>query len=114
VTRFSSDLQSHATSLNSELNQQIKISDFLKKFFLQFTYYHRFFKENRYENIVNQWKLYSDTIGKNIRIQTASETLEGFAFDVDPSGFLLVKSKSGDIKKIMSGDCLYLDELDHT
>lgn len=99
VTQFSPDLQSHTTSMIAELNQPTEISDFLTKFLLQFNFYYILFKENRYESIVNQWKRQSDTIGKKILVRTASGTMDGIAFDVDSSGFLLLKSTSGDVQK---------------
>jgi len=42
---------------------------------------------------------------------TSSDDIIGKAYDVDQSGFLLVITDSGEHKKIMSGDCIYFDEL---
>jgi len=47
-------------------------------------------------------------------VQTSTETLQGIASDIDQSGFLLLRTERGETKKIMSGDCLYFDELYHT
>jgi len=114
LIRLSSDLRSRSTSMLSELNHAIDAYEFLTRFFLQFTSFYTHFKEKHYNYIVNQWKIKTDTIGKIIRVQTPFVTLEGTALDIDQSGFLLLKSDTGAIKKIMSGDCLYLDELHHT
>jgi BirA family transcriptional regulator, biotin operon repressor / biotin---[acetyl-CoA-carboxylase] ligase len=111
---LSSDLQSRSTSMISELNRRIDPNEFLNRFFHQFYSFYTLFKENQYENIVNQWRLKTDTIGRYIQIQTPLVTVQGTALDVDQSGFLLLKSDTGEIKKIMSGDCLHLDELHHT
>jgi BirA family biotin operon repressor/biotin-[acetyl-CoA-carboxylase] ligase len=114
LSLLSSDIQSRSTSLASELHKNLDIFEFLKRFFLQFTSVYDLFKEHQYDGIVNQWKLRTDTLGRTIRIRTASETLQGTSLDVDQSGFLLLKTSTGEIKRITSGDCLYLDELDHT
>jgi BirA family biotin operon repressor/biotin-[acetyl-CoA-carboxylase] ligase len=70
--------------------------------------------KQQYDKIIEEWKSYSDTLGKAIRIQTSVSSIQGTAIDVDQSGFLLLRTEKGDIQKILSGDCLYFDELDHT
>jgi BirA family biotin operon repressor/biotin-[acetyl-CoA-carboxylase] ligase len=114
LTHLSTNLQSRTTSLISELNHHIDMFEFLKRFFREFNSFYTFFRERQYESIVTQWKLRNDTVGRNIVVQTASESLQGTALDVDQAGFLLLKTEAGEVKKIMSGDCLYLDELDHS
>jgi len=113
LSTLSLDLQLTSTSLVSELNQEIDFYDFLTKFFVHFDAYYSLFKKHQYKAIVDHWKRRSDTLGKCVRVQTASETVEGTAFDVDESGFLLLTTKTNEKRKIMSGDCFYLDELHH-
>lgn len=111
---LSDDIRLHSTSLKSEIGTTVDYFEFLRRFFREFDeFYHRFTKQ-QYDMIVEEWKSYSDTLGKVLRIQTSIESIQGTAFDVDQSGFLLLRTEKGDIKKILSGDCLYLDELDHT
>jgi BirA family biotin operon repressor/biotin-[acetyl-CoA-carboxylase] ligase len=71
------------------------------------------FQEQRFSDIISEWKTYADTLGKKVRIQTMTETLQGTAVDVDESGFLLLRTNEGVTKKVLSGDCLYFDELHH-
>lgn len=113
-SNLSSDIRLHSTSMKSEIGTVVDYYEFLRRFFRQFEdFYHRF-TEQQYDQIIQEWKSYSDTLGKKIRIQTTTESIQGTAFDVDPSGFLLLRTEKGDTKKILSGDCLYFDELDHT
>ncbi len=111
---LSADIRLRSTSLKSEIGTTVEFFDFLRRFFREFdAFYHRFKKE-QYDEIIEEWKSYSDTLGKVIRIQTSLASIQGTAFDVDQSGFLLLRTEKEGIKKILSGDCLYFDELDHT
>lgn len=114
LTELSAGIQTTSTSLEYELKQPVDFHDFLKLFIIAFEQSYRYFKDQRFNDLVEEWKSYSDTLGKKIRVKTMTEDLEGTALDVDSSGFLLLKTRTGDIRKILSGDCLYFDELDHT
>ena len=59
------------------------------------------------QNIIELWKEQTSTIGSQVRIETISDIFEGLAVDVDESGALMVKDKTGKIKKIIYGDCFH-------
>ncbi|MCK5696199.1 MAG: biotin--[acetyl-CoA-carboxylase] ligase, partial [Desulfobacula sp.] len=59
------------------------------------------------QNIIDQWKAMTSTIGSHVRIETISDVFEGLAVDVDESGALMVKGKTEKIKKIIYGDCFH-------
>lgn len=59
------------------------------------------------QKIIDQWKEVTSTIGSQVRIETISDVFEGLAVDVDESGALMVKDKTGKIKKIIYGDCFH-------
>jgi BirA family biotin operon repressor/biotin-[acetyl-CoA-carboxylase] ligase len=114
LKRLSAEIQVSSTSLLDEVHHPVDYHEFLKTFFMSFEYYYEIFQKQGYAEIIDEWKAHSDTLGKNVRVKTMTETLQGTAFDVDQSGFLLLWTASGETKKILSGDCLYFDELDHT
>jgi BirA family biotin operon repressor/biotin-[acetyl-CoA-carboxylase] ligase len=114
LKELSADIQARSTSLLNELHYSINYHEFLKTFFMTFQHYYGIFQEQRYGEIIDEWKAYSDTLGKSVKMKTMTETLQGTTFDVDQSGFLLLRTERGEIRKILSGDCLYFDELDHT
>jgi BirA family biotin operon repressor/biotin-[acetyl-CoA-carboxylase] ligase len=110
---LSSDIRSNSTSLSAELPAPIDYHDFLNTFLQQFEKVYTTFRDNRFDSIINEWKNRTDTLGKKIQVETSTEILQGTAVDIDSSGFLLLRTKNGVIKKISSGDCQYLNELDH-
>jgi len=113
LMRLSTEIQSKSTSLQNEVHHPVDYYEFLKTFFMKFEHFYEIFKGQRYAEIIDEWKMYSDTLGKSVRVKTMTEILQGTAVDVDQSGFLLLWTASGETKKILSGDCLYFDELDH-
>jgi BirA family transcriptional regulator, biotin operon repressor / biotin---[acetyl-CoA-carboxylase] ligase len=113
LKELSAEIQSKSTSLLNEVHHPVDYHEFLKTFFLMFAHCYEIFKGQRYTEIIDEWKMYSDTLGKSVRVKTMTETLQGTAVDVDQSGFLLLWTAGGETKKILSGDCLYFDELDH-
>lgn len=66
--------------------------------------------ESLYENpqtIRDRWRSLTTTLGRQVRIQTAEETLEGTARDITDSGALKLETASG-IREITAGDCDHL------
>ena len=59
------------------------------------------------ENVVFEWKKYSETLNRQVRIVTNREISEGLAIDVDKNGALILKLADGSLKKIIHGDCFH-------
>jgi BirA family biotin operon repressor/biotin-[acetyl-CoA-carboxylase] ligase len=113
LKQLSAELQTTSTSLLNEIHQAVDYHKFLQTFFRIFEHSYVVYQEQRFSNIIAEWKTYADTLGKQVKIQTIAETVQGTAVDVDESGFLLLRTIEGELKKILSGDCLYFDELHH-
>lgn len=111
---LSPDIQPRSTSLLHEKGASVDYLEFLKMILIQFEVFYVLLIHHQYERIIDEWKMHSDTLGKPVRVKTSTEIVQGVAVDVDPSGFLLLRTKGGETKKVYSGDCLYINELDHT
>ena len=61
------------------------------------------------DGIVSEWKKYTVTLNRRVRIVTNLETSEGLAIDVDDNGALVLKLDDGTEKKILYGDCFHAD-----
>lgn len=59
------------------------------------------------ENVLDEYKKLSDTIGKFVRIRMVGGDIEGKAVGIDESGRLILE-REGKLEKIISGDCIYL------
>jgi BirA family biotin operon repressor/biotin-[acetyl-CoA-carboxylase] ligase len=59
------------------------------------------------DGIVREWKKYTLTLNRRVRIVTNRETSEGLAVDVDDNGALVLELDDGSLKKILYGDCFH-------
>ena len=57
--------------------------------------------------IIGQWKKLSETLGRNVRVETGTGIVEGVAEDVDPGGALVVRTPEG-LVTVDAGDCVHL------
>ncbi len=58
-----------------------------------------------YDTVIDEWKRYTLTIGRRVRIVTVREELEGLAVDVAPDGALVLELADGTQKQVIYGDC---------
>ncbi len=92
-----------AISIKEAIGQEVDRASLLEKLLINFETLYLKKKE-----ILNLWKEFSETLGKEVKILTSSSTLIGLALDLDEEGRLLLKTKEGEIIPISSGDCLHL------
>lgn len=93
-----------ATSLKQILGKPIPRIEVIKAFL------HRFedaVNDTDFDNVVAEWKRYTETLNRHVRIVTAHEVSEGLAVDVDDNGALILKLDNGSMKKIIYGDCFH-------
>ena len=59
------------------------------------------------EDIVAEWKRHTLTLGRQVRIVTVRDTVEGRAVDVDETGALILELADGTSRKVVYGDCFH-------
>ncbi|WP_318569085.1 biotin--[acetyl-CoA-carboxylase] ligase [Salinigranum marinum] len=59
------------------------------------------------EAVLDAWREHADTLGRRVRIETATETIEGEAVDVAFPGALVVRTDDG-TRTVHAGDCEHL------
>ncbi|MFP4350242.1 MAG: biotin--[acetyl-CoA-carboxylase] ligase [Desulfococcaceae bacterium] len=94
-----------ADSLHRILGRKISRKELLAEFLDRF--------EDRmarldYDTVVEEWKAYTLTLNRKVRIITTSNTHEGRAVDVAPDGALILEQADGAIRRVLYGDC-FLD-----
>jgi BirA family biotin operon repressor/biotin-[acetyl-CoA-carboxylase] ligase len=109
---FPFELQTKATTLKHELNRQVNRKELLKEFLSEFEMlYLPFTEEPQKQNhkIINMWCKISDTIGKDVVIETVSGSMSGVAVDISKNGSLVLENKWGKREEIIAGDCIYIE-----
>jgi BirA family biotin operon repressor/biotin-[acetyl-CoA-carboxylase] ligase len=57
------------------------------------------------DQVVAEWKKYTVTVGKAVRVVTANDEICGVAEDIDDSGALMIRQGDGAIRRAIYGDC---------
>lgn len=94
-----------ASSLKKILGREVLRKDLLACFLEEFG--HRM-RSADFENVIAEWKKYTVTLGRRVRIVTQREESQGLAKDVDENGALILKLADGSLKKVVYGDCFLL------
>ncbi len=61
-------------------------------------------QERNLKKYMEEWERYSLLIGRNVRIETPSETITGIATRLSEEGALMLKLSSGALRKVYAGD----------
>jgi len=93
-----------ASSLKLILGREISRRSILTEFLDEFENY---LMHAALDDVVSQWKQYTVTLNRHVKIVTTQEVFEGFAVDVDENGALLLELSDGSIQKIIYGDCFH-------
>jgi len=97
-------LDQPVTSLSRIIGRPSSRSDFLKAFLELF---HQRLDQGFPARVIAEWKQLTSTLGQWVRIQTTTDSHEGIAIDIEPSGALVLKSADGDLRSVVFGDCFY-------
>ncbi len=97
-------LKDSALSL-AEIDPDMQITDVFEELCRNLGTYLRMFPEG-WNEILEEWKKRTDTIGKEVEISAGNQKFSGRAVDIDRDGGLLIESDGG-IVKVISGECFY-------
>jgi BirA family biotin operon repressor/biotin-[acetyl-CoA-carboxylase] ligase len=93
-----------ATSLRNILGKAVERKKLLKMFLDRFE--HKI-DDADLVNVVSEWKRYTQTLNRQVKIVTTREVSQGLAVDVDDDGALILKQPDGTLKRIIYGDCFH-------
>ena len=96
------DQEPGAVSLKKVLGREVSRKEILTCFLVEFE--HRL-TDGTLDDVISQWKRYSITLNRQVKIVTTNDLTEGFAKDVDETGALILELADGSTKRIIYGDC---------
>jgi BirA family biotin operon repressor/biotin-[acetyl-CoA-carboxylase] ligase len=100
-----------ATTLKAELGQKVDRVKFVQGLLESLEEDYLTFREQGFTPILWSWRRYSDTLGRPVEVTYQGEIIRGVAQDIADDGSLIVKTKDGSVRKIVSGDCIHLKKL---
>jgi BirA family biotin operon repressor/biotin-[acetyl-CoA-carboxylase] ligase len=99
------EAEAGAISLKKLMGREVSKKDLLSRFLDAFSLG---MQNADFEAVISEWKKYTLTLGRQVRIVTRREQSEGLAVDVDEHGALILELADGTEKKIMYGDCFLI------
>ncbi|MHC2994543.1 MAG: biotin--[acetyl-CoA-carboxylase] ligase [Candidatus Atribacteria bacterium] len=100
---FPEDIREKTTSLKEALRKEISRVRLVQIFLKEFERYYELLKKREISLILKEWKSYSHTLGKKIKINIGENIVTGEAIDVNEKGELILKKKGGELIEIISG-----------
>ena len=104
VNNDPSGVEPVATSLKKITGRKISKKLLLAQFLAEFE---AGLKNVEFENVISEWKKYTVTLNRRVKIITHREESEGLAVDVAEDGGLILALDDGTHKKIVYGDCFH-------
>jgi len=101
------DLREGTTSLSKETDKEIKESKIIAKFLNEFEKIYNLFKDEKFDEILYEWRTMAQTIGNYVEIkQPLGKVYRGVAVGINNQGALILELGNGELKKIISGECI--------
>ena len=100
---FPEDIQKNTISLKEILGKKVLRVKLVQTFLQEFEKYYESLKRREFSSILKEWKLYSHTLGKKIRVDMGERIITGEAMDINEEGALILKKGDGELIKIISG-----------
>ena len=108
VDNLNESIRHMITSISHEVEEDVDRAALLAAILKEFEVRYDMIEQGEYEPVIREWKNFSSTIGRRVRINTLRNSFEGEAVDIDPSGALVVRRDNGKIEKVIAGDCVHI------
>jgi len=112
VSEFPGDFKQRATSLKNEAGVSFPREHIVANILNEMDRWYKILVIFNKETILQAWKNLTSTIGREVMIVTPHETITGLAESINSQGMLLVRLRSGELKRINSGDLTALKSID--
>jgi BirA family biotin operon repressor/biotin-[acetyl-CoA-carboxylase] ligase len=96
-----------STSIAEELGKPVDLEELEIVLLCELDRRNVLLSETKFDEILEEWRSLSDTLGRRVMITTLDDTIEGIAKDIDESGSLILDVKGREVP-ILTGDCQHL------
>jgi BirA family biotin operon repressor/biotin-[acetyl-CoA-carboxylase] ligase len=97
-----------ASSLFIELGEPVDRSKLITKILAEVEYLYEGLQQGDFAIILEEWRHFSATLGRHVRILQQGELTEGIAVDVTEEGALLVRVERDSLITVHAGDIEHL------
>jgi BirA family biotin operon repressor/biotin-[acetyl-CoA-carboxylase] ligase len=103
------ELRDTATSLQAELEREIRGAELIQKFLQNFEDNYNEFKADNFPYILNKWRRLSGTVGKYVELRRKGGVIRGEAIGISKNGRLVLEMDNGNLRKVISGECTHIN-----
>jgi len=100
---FPEDIKDNSVSLKEILGEEISRVRLVQIFLEEFEKHYESLKRKEFSSVLKEWKSYSHTLGKKIKVDIGEKVVTGEAIDINESGALILKKEDGELIEIISG-----------
>ena len=104
VNNDPSGIEPAATSLKAILGRTVSVKDIVACYLDAFE---QRMQTLEHDQVIEEWKMYTVTLNREVRVVTTRDVFTGEAIDVDDNGALVLKCADGSVKRILYGDCFH-------
>ncbi len=107
TSQFPNELKEITTTIKEELGKECDENLLIKIFLEEFEKISEIFNQESYENILNEWRNRSYTIGKLVEVRKPFNTsFDAYVVGINEEGALIVERNDGTLEKVISGECI--------
>lgn len=107
TAQFPNELKEITTTLKEELGKECDENLIIKIFLEEFEEICELFNHESYEQILNNWRKRSYTIGKIVEVKKPfNPSFDAYVVGINEEGALIVEKNDGTFEKVISGECI--------
>ncbi len=98
------DLRPLATSISASCGAQADRAEFTRVLYSALEKWYNVYRDDGFAPVLSAWRGYFASEGKNVKVHSFDRVVTGICMGVEEDGGLLVRTPSGTVEKIISGD----------
>ncbi len=98
------EIRDIATSLQIETGGTVSRTILVRTLLQELEILYQTYQSQGFEPVKTQWKTWSNTLDKQVRITRIKQDLEGRALDIDAQGALIIQLANGRLRSVSAGD----------
>lgn len=107
ISDFPEEIQDGTTTIEKELGKKEDEEVLIRIFLEEFEKISELFNNKGFEEILNEWRKRSYTIGKIVEVREPfNKHYDGYVTGINKEGALIVEKIDGTLEKVISGECI--------
>ncbi|MEK7772926.1 MAG: biotin--[acetyl-CoA-carboxylase] ligase [Deltaproteobacteria bacterium] len=101
---FPEFLRNTATSVMEKAGGAVDRAEFARSLYSSIEKWYKIYLKEGFTPVLDEWRGYFEAAGRPVKVTSFNRTVEGICAGVDMDGALLVRTPSGKVERVVSGD----------